>query len=118
MITRPKLNVYLTYSGYSDEWERMGSAQEKSIISYSDWHQIDDLRERICFAASAPADQVQATALERLLTENCESLEVREGLQKFALKYCNQDPANSCLVKGVIYLVLLLTVLIVIVYYY
>lgn len=118
MITVSKLSVYLNYSGYSDEWERMGSEYEKAIISYSDWHEIDELRARICSAAKSPADQVEAMTLERMLTENCASPEVRVSLQKFALKYCNKDPANSCLVKGVMYLVLLLTVLIVSVYYW
>lgn len=41
MITKTKLLIHSKYAGDIDAWARLGSKEEKSVMSDDDWYMID-----------------------------------------------------------------------------
>lgn len=47
MITKNKILVYKKYDGDLDAWARIGTSEEKNIMSDDDWYLIDSLIQEI-----------------------------------------------------------------------
>ncbi|QSA96844.1 hypothetical protein [Methylococcus sp. EFPC2] len=42
-INREKIAIFLRYGGDSDGWARMGTAEEKAVMSDGDWYGLSNL---------------------------------------------------------------------------
>ena len=47
MITKEKISIYKKFGGDSDAWARIGTPEEKKIMSDDDWYIIDSLIQDI-----------------------------------------------------------------------
>lgn len=80
MITLEKLNIFEKYGGDPDGLVRVGSEQEKNILDYNDWHEINVLTWEIYLVNADLASKKFECRVKNKLDEVVESPEAREKI--------------------------------------
>lgn len=79
MINKKQIEVYKHYEGYIEMWVRIGTKEEKEIISGKVWYLIVELLRDIANSKEKEED------IRKLLEEKIEDKEVIDELMKMAM---------------------------------
>ena len=79
MINKKQIEVYKHYEGYIEMWVRIGTKEEKEIISGKEWYLIVELLRDIANSKEKEED------IRKLLEEKIEDKEVIDELMKMAM---------------------------------
>lgn len=81
MITIDKIKIYKRFNGDVDGWARIGTAEEKSIMSDEDWFLIDGfIQDLILVKKHLVSDEFIKKINERL-NENCDTDETIQAIK-------------------------------------
>jgi len=80
MITVEKLKIFKKYQGDGDAFIRIGKKNEKRIMDYSDWRNIDELIQDIGLIKKKLASAEYEKSVSNKLRNYCESQSVMEEL--------------------------------------
>ena len=73
MITKEKVEIYRRFGGDIDGWARIGTKEEKSIMSDHDWYLIENFIQDISLVRKKLASKDFARSMDERLKENCDS---------------------------------------------
>lgn len=79
MINKKQIEVYKHYEGYIEMWVRIGTKEEKEIISGKEWYLIVELLRDIANSKEKEED------IRKSLEEKIEDKEVIDELMKMAM---------------------------------
>ena len=82
MITIETLNIYKKYQGDGDIFQRVGKKDEKKIMNYSNWRNVDDLVQKISLIKRKLASKTFEDSTIKQLKESCENQNVIDELWK------------------------------------
>ena len=86
MITLRQIEIFFSYRGDGDGFVRSATSEEKAIIDYKHWHLIDSLLQDINLIEKGLISSSYLVSIERILYENCDSLETIVALKNLANK--------------------------------
>lgn len=82
MITIDKIGIYKRFNGDIDGWSRVGTKEEKSIMTDKDWFLIEGFIQDINLVKkSLTSDSFMKLVSERL-NENCDTDETIQALKE------------------------------------
>ncbi|NII10141.1 hypothetical protein [Oleiagrimonas sp. C23AA] len=84
MITEAMLDVFCRFDGDVDGFARIGTAEDRSVISGEQWTGIDVLLQELHLAKANLASPEYATNLEQRLCATAENDTVKERLWELA----------------------------------
>ena len=82
MITIDKIKIYKRFNGDVDGWARVGTKEEKSIISHIDWFLIEGFIQDINLVKKCLASDAFMNSINERLKENCDSEETIQALKE------------------------------------
>ncbi len=80
MITINKLKIYQRYNGDVDGWARVGSKEEKSIMSDEDWFLIEGFIQDLNLIKKGLASDTFMNSINERLKGKCDSEETIQAL--------------------------------------
>jgi hypothetical protein len=84
MVTQEKIAIFLKYGRDIDAWARIGTAQEKGIMSDADWYEIYGLLPDILLLKTGKASEEYASRIKQTLPEKVSDEEVLQQLMNLA----------------------------------
>jgi hypothetical protein len=84
MITLDKLAIYKRYSGDIDGLARVGTVQEKQIITDNDWFIIDEVLQYFAFKKKGLIGDDYNSKMQSKIDQNISDQEVADELERMA----------------------------------
>lgn len=84
MITIDKIKIYKRFNGDVDGWARIGTTEEKSIMSDGDWFLIDGFIQDLSLVKKSLASDGFMKSITQRLNENCDSDETIRAIKDLA----------------------------------
>lgn len=84
MITIDKIKIYKRFNGDVDGWARIGTAEEKSIMSDDDWFLIDGFIQDLSLVKKCLASDGFMKSINEKLNENCDTDQTIQEIKDLA----------------------------------
>lgn len=84
MITIDKVRIYQRFNGNIDGWARVGTKEEKSIMSDNDWFLIEGFITDIKLVKTGFASDTFVNTMNEKLKKNCDKEETVKALEEIA----------------------------------
>ena len=91
MITKVKLDIYNRFYGDIDGWVRVGSNEEKSIMTDNDWCTIENFIQDIYLQNTSLLSPSYTSSINERLKKHCDSEDTIEAIKELAARIKSQS---------------------------